>query len=468
MSSKAHRLKPAFPVLLVSDIHFDPFHDPDKAQQLVSASVSQWKSILDSPPSPDQASAFAALQRQCGAKGIDTSPALLNSALAAMKNRQPDSKFMLVSGDLVVHDFPCRYRALMPDSSSFDYQAFVLKTISYVAQRLRSTFPGMPVYVALGNNDSGCQDYRVDPDSEFLVKAGEILSAGLQVSAQDSMKSAFSAVGNYSVPMARPMRNTRLIVLNDTFLSTKYLTCGGKHDSKGPEGEIAWFKKQLADARRQGQRVWVMGHIPPGIDPFSTVTKLKNVCKGEDPVMFLGSNEIPDLMVEYADIIKLGIFAHTHMDEMRLLRKQGDENMAGAAEVAIKIIPSISPIHGNNPSFTIATVDPESATLKDYTVFKGMKPDSVSQKSEEFKWVPEYSYASAYHHQDFSGPALKAIIDEFQSDRQAGSPESQNYVRSYFVSDHLRELTPFWTQYNCALNNFTGEGYAACVCHTGN
>ena len=43
-----------FPALLVSDIHFDPFHDPGKVQQLVKATVSQWESILSAPPSPNQ------------------------------------------------------------------------------------------------------------------------------------------------------------------------------------------------------------------------------------------------------------------------------------------------------------------------------------------------------------------------------------------------------------------------------
>ena len=461
-SRKTNSADQTIAVLFLSDIHFDPFHDPGKAKQLADAPESEWNSIFALRSSDGADAAFEALQKKCGAKGVDTPPALLDSAIAAMKARQPETKFMLVSGDLVVHDFPCRYKTLFPDAPAADYEAFVLKTISYVARELRGTFPGMPVYAALGNNDSGCQDYRLDANSEFFAKAGEILSAGIQVAQQNAMKTEFAMEGNYNILLPLPMRNTRLIVLNDTFESTKYKTCAGAKDSKGPDVEIAWFKKQLADARRAGQRVWVMGHIPPGVDPYATAEKFKDVCGGEDPVMFLTSTAIPDLMTEYGDEIKLGIFAHTHMDEMRLLRREGADHPGVARGVPVKMIPSISPVHGNRPSFTVALVSASSATLKDYTVMA-----ASSLTGEDTKWTPEYSYSKAYGQQEFSSAALQSTIEKFDSDNLALLPESENYLRSYFVGDHIKELTPFWMQYACVLNNYTSRGYAACVCHTG-
>src|ERR1039457_1570952 len=60
------------PALLISDIHFDPFHDPARVQELVAAPVAEWRSVLSSPPSPNQQQAFAALQQTCHARGVDT------------------------------------------------------------------------------------------------------------------------------------------------------------------------------------------------------------------------------------------------------------------------------------------------------------------------------------------------------------------------------------------------------------
>ena len=278
------------------------------------------------------------------------------------------------------------------------------------------------------------------------------------------MKKDFAAGGNYSVLMAAPMKNTRLVVLNDTLLSPKYKTCEGKRDTMGPDDEVLWLKKQLAEARLTGQRVWVLGHIPPGIDPYSTVEKFKDICGGEDPVMFLSSTRIPDLMAEYADVVKLGIFGHTHMDEDRLLERGGGSGRATAdSGVAIKVIPSITPVHGNNPSFTIASVNPTAASIKDYTVI-----EASNLTGDDTKWEPEYNFAKAYRRPEFSPASLKVMIDLFKSDKVAVLPESETYLRSYFVGDRSVQLVPFWMQYTCALNNYTGKGYAACVCHTGN
>ena len=103
------------PALLLSDIHFDPFHDPAKVRQLVDAPVNRWSSILSAPPSPNQQQAFAALQQTCHARGVDTPYTLLHSSLQAMQSRQPDAKFMTVSGDLIAHSFSCRYTTFFPD-----------------------------------------------------------------------------------------------------------------------------------------------------------------------------------------------------------------------------------------------------------------------------------------------------------------------------------------------------------------
>jgi sphingomyelin phosphodiesterase acid-like 3 len=445
--------------LFISDIHFDPFHDPGKARQLDTAPVSEWRTILASSPSGDQRQAFESLQERCGGKGVDTPPELMRSLVAAMKAQNADAKFIMVSGDLVVHDFACRYHVLFPDAPSGAYQAFVLKTVSYVESELRGAFPDIPIYAALGNNDSGCADYQLDPDSDFFASVGGTFASGLPAAEARRAKKEFAAEGNYAIMMALPMKNTRLLVLDDTFLSPKYKTCSGKKSSVGADDEVAWLRSQLADARKAGERVWVMGHIPPGIDPYSTAEKLRNICGGQDAVMFMTSEKVPDLLVEYADVVKLGIFAHTHMDEIRLLRPESP----GAAGVAIKMIPSVSPVHGNYPSFTVASINPSSASMQDYTVIAASNLTGI-----DTKWTPEYNYAHTYHQSDFSPSALNAMIARFRSDKSAALPESNAYLRNYFPGNRAAELSPFWMQYTCGLNNYTDKAYADCVCHAGN
>jgi len=450
------------PALFVSDIHFDPFHDPAKVKDLVAAPVAEWQRILSATASPNQQQAFDALQQTCHARGVDTPLTLLHSSLDAMHTRQPDAKFMMVSGDLISHAFTCRYSTLFPDAKPGDYQAFVLKTLSFVLGELRGSFPEMPVYVALGNNDSGCGDYKLDAGSDFLSETGKIVAEGLSASQRQRALKDFGAGGYYSITMAEPMRATRLIVVNDLFLSGKYITCEGKPDPAPATTQLSWLAKQLGEARAAGQKVWVMGHIPPGIDPYSTVAKMRDVCGGKSPVTFLASDKMADLLVEYADVVRLGVFAHTHMDEMRLLEPEGGQPVdAPAHQVAIKMVSSISPVDGNIPSFIVARVNPSSATLKDYDVV-----EASNQTGIDAHWTPEYNYGQTYHEPQFSASNVSELIGKFKGDGGAKTAESQAYIHNYFVGDMSREISPFWPEYVCALDHYTAKAFTACVCST--
>src|SRR5271157_3720831 len=168
--------KATIPALFLSDIHFEPFWDPSKVPQLAAAPVSEWKAILAASPSLDQQQRFASLQQTCHAKGIDTNIVLFDASLKVMRRHAADVKFVTLSGDLISHSFQCKYNTLFPKASPADYRTFVEKTLDYVIDELYSAFPGVPVYVALGNNDSDCGDYRLDGHSEFLAVTGKEVS----------------------------------------------------------------------------------------------------------------------------------------------------------------------------------------------------------------------------------------------------------------------------------------------------
>lgn len=451
------------PVLMASDIHFDPFQDPAKVKQLVAAPATQWEAILATPASPGQQQAFDTLQQQCHAKGVDTPYILLRSSLQAMHTQQSDAQFITVSGDLIAHAFSCRYRTLMPQATQADYESFVLKTISFVIANLRASFPGIPVYAALGNNDTGCGDYQLDPNSDFLTQTGKILATGLPASQQAQAIQQFPAGGYYSVTMAAPMQSTRLIVINDLFLSPKYTTCGSLPNASAATSEIAWLAQQLADARKAGQKVWIMGHIPPGVNPYSTAVKGKNICAKSSPTMFLASDKLSDTMIENSDVIRLAIFAHTHMDELRLLKSDSiassSDNTVATKAVALKMVPSISPVDGNNPSFTIARIDPTTAILQNYEVFAASNQTGIGTF-----WTKEYDFADIYHQPQFSPQTVSVLIEQFSADSQAKLQISDAYIHNFFVGDRSLELKPFWSEYVCGLSNVTAKSFTACVC----
>lgn len=457
-AKSAQQQKTTVPALFLSDIHLEPFWDPAKAQRLAAAPASEWAAILTSAPSPNQQQRFAALQQSCPVHGADTSPVLFASSLKAMRAYAAGAKFAVMGGDFLSHAFQCEYHVLFPKSAPGSYRSFVEKTMDYITGELDAILPGVPVYVALGNNDSDCGDYRLDAHGEFLRVTGKDVTRSFPAAEREGAQDSFAAGGYYSVSLPAPVENARLLVLNDIFMSSHYATCAGKADPAAADAQIAWLRQQLAEAREHKQKIWVMGHIPPGVDLYSTMRRLTDVCGGQKPVMFLSSEKMADALTEYSDVIELAIFGHTHMDEIKLL-KDDSRSSSARKSIAVKVVPSISPINRNNPSFTIAQIDPATATLTDYKVFA-----ASNQTGVDAKWKEEYDFAGSYHKTAFSSSSVSKLVAGFAADAGAKTDASQEYIRDFFAGNPSFLLNLAWQPYVCTQSHHTAQGFMPCVC----
>ena len=334
-----------------------------------------------------------------------------------------------------------------------------------IVTTLRAALPGVPLYLAMGNNDSGCGDYQLDAAHDaFLGYTAKVVAESLSASLFDQDRAAvlsdFAAGGYYSVPLAG-VPHTRLLVLDDLFFSANYSTCSGQPDHAPAAAQLAWLAGQLSSARQHNERVWVMGHIPPGVDLYSTARNSANVCAGARPRMFLASESLAELLARNADVVRLALFGHTHDDEMRLLTPDDgpQARITAISGVPVKIVASISPVNGNRPTFTLASIDPATATLADYTVFMASNLSGVAAK-----WAPEYTYSTTYHQRAFDAASLAKLIRGFQSDPSAKSPASQATLRNYFPGDISRAIQFAWPQYACTLEHDSARSFAACAC----
>lgn len=452
---EAHQVE----ALLVSDIHFEPFRDPGKAVKLAETPVAGWNAILSAPASSDAEAKFKQLEETCHARGDDTTETLWQSSLSAMRAQAKGARFVAVSGDLIAHGFSCKYATLFPNAKQGDYRAFVERTIEYVLAGLRHTLAGVPVYAALGNNDSDCGDYQLDANSQFLADLSKPFTADLRGADQEQAQLNFGAGGYYSALLPAPMQPTRLLVLDNLFMSAHYRSCGGAADAEPAARQMAWLKQQLEAARASNEKVWVMAHIPPGVDPYSTAAKVRDLCGAGKPVMFLSSEALPDALAASGDEIPLAIFAHTHMDEVRLLTPAAES--ATEKPVAVKMVASISPVDGNMPSFTLATVDPATAALRDYRVIAASNATGI-----ETKWAEEYDFARTYREPAFSSAALGDLISGFRKDAWGQASASQSYLRNYMTGVDMRALALVWQPYVCALTNDSADAYKACACQS--
>jgi sphingomyelin phosphodiesterase acid-like 3 len=460
----AAKAKPATAasILMLSDIHFDPFHDPGKAAALIASPVSGWQAILAAPPSTNPPLSFDQLQEDCKAKGIDTPYELFASSLAAEQAQLASPAFVTVSGDLTVHKLDCRLKVLAPTLSADDYSKVSAKIVEFVALELHTTFPKSPIYLAMGNNDSGCGDYEEDHNSGYLDRSAKSFAAAvLSKGNQQDILSEFPEFGDYNVKLPAPFTNTRLIVLQDIFESKQYTTCKGKSSDAEAKQQVAWLTSQLKDAKAKGEHVWVMAHIPPGINAYSTANK-GNICTdGDKPTVFLSSEALGDAFTNYTSTISLILLGHTHMDEMRLY-----SSTSGA--IPARLTPSITPVDGNNPSFTVGTVDPKKAELLDYTVYAADNQTGIGTT-----WSLEYDFGKTYGLSSFSSKSVATLTNALIADKAGSSKAAQAYQSFYFIAPSQGLLTAvakqvawsaMWPMYPCSMTEFHKKDYIACTC----
>jgi sphingomyelin phosphodiesterase acid-like 3 len=356
--------------ILLSDIHLDVFKSPDLVAKLASL-----PSITGETTGP-----LASAQQKCRTLP-DTSDDLFRSSLVSMQTHAAAVSFVTVSGDLIAHQFIQCFAAIVlkqqpKDSEAAQYAAFtaeqrlryrsfVQKTVGYVTSSLHDTFPNTPIYYALGNNDTDCGDYDLDPHGEFLRFMSEIvvnaLPPNLSPADRATVRADFSIAGYYSTPLAGAP-NTRMIVLGDLFMHAGYATCAGKPDAAPAEAQLAWLRAQL-DNLNTNENVWLMGHVPPGLNLYESAKQMRLVG-------FLKYG-FDDILASQNGVIRVGIFAHTHLDGLSQI-----PSLDPVHSMTLKMVQAISTGHGNPPTYTLADVDAKTGALLDYTLVTAAKSDT--------------------------------------------------------------------------------------------
>lgn len=459
-------LGPAAPgtFLLISDIHFDPFYDGSLFSKLNAQPVDEWPSVLAQSQPPG-----------FNPPGTDSNYALLNSSLRDAQQRIPQPDFILYPGDFLSHEWRKKYDQLAAVSSRQDpkaYRTFTTKAIQFLANQFVRYFPATPILPTLGNNDAYCGDYWVQPNGPFLAMFAKtwLPLLGKTVDA-DLFAETFRAGGYYTLRMPHPA-NTRLIVLNSVFFSITYANmCGAKTDTPAQD-QLQWLADALAQAREAQEKVWLLMHVPAGINAFSSAT---SSTQAGSPVTFWQpalSSQFFRLVERYPDTLQVAFAGHTHMDDFRVIRFKGQ------AALLSKISPSISPIFKNNPGYQIFHYDRTTGSLQHYRTYhlpltssepsasrpaclKGTPKTPTLPNSSTPSWSCEYDS----HSQDAYGlPRLDTRAVTSLSKAIKSNPTiAQHYTTYYTMSAAPAFDTTSIKFYDCALLNVSPTDYVACI-----
>ncbi|XP_039267442.2 sphingomyelin phosphodiesterase-like [Styela clava] len=320
--------------------------------------------------------------------------------------------YIIWTGDIASHD--------IWDQSQLS-QKFLLK---YMTAMLRTYFPNTRVFPVAGNHDSfPSNNYppfgntKESRSSSWIYETlAEVWSPWLPEHALRTVK-----LGAYYTVVVQP--GFRIVSLNTNFCYSEnwwvFLS------SSEPAGMLNWFVDVLRSAEEIGEKVHVIGHVPPGRYPdclpnwsemyFRIIERFRNTITGQ-------------------------YFGHTHFDEIQLFYGSGDE--PEPISVAY-LAPSVTPYVDMNPGFRvydIAGFYPNSSwsVLNHRTYVLNLTEANHSTK-EAPKWKLEYDAQSAFNLESLLprdwGKLVRKWKGYFESERKGTSPATlEKYVKFYSKS----------------------------------
>lgn len=348
--------------------------------------------------------------------GSDTNVPLLQSAIAEMRRVDPHPPVVVIGGDMVAHHID---------------PAQVVPTIASLAGTFDRAFPHAQFVIALGNNDSPCGDYGISRDSPFLRAVagawGPLVNRG---GAAPAFLRTFAHDGFYTTRL--PIPRTEAIVVNDTGWSPRAHACEGGSDAAN--ATVADLGRALA--ARPGERHWVLMHIPPGIDAFSTVQIVHRLAVVPllDPgyrTQFEGAVGAPR-----ADVA-LVVAAHIHRFAYRILGAHGPH------PVPLLSIPAISPVYGNAPAFLTVDVagDGTVGNVEEHAFVRGAWEDAGGTRTLGLHAFTASGLAALQARLTDDTP-LRATFARLYNGRRRGEINAGNW-RAYWCAATELGVAPF-------------------------
>ena len=380
--------------LLVNDVHFDPF------------------------------------SRAGVVYGADTTADLWRSATAAMRRDAPDTRVVLLGGDMLAHHF-----AHLANAAHASAEGSSLAAVRTIANGLQSAFPHAQFLVALGNNDDPCGDYRSDAGGAYLAQLAKIWAPMVdRAGAAPDFAKQFAQGGYYTARL--PIRDGRAIVLNSVFWSILYSGgCFSRPHNPGA-AELAWLRAQLEELPRNANAVLLM-HMPPGFDPHAT-----QIVHNDFAVPFLHESTNRAFLAAVAaraGSLRFIVAAHTHRYNFRI-----------ADGVPVIVGASISPVYRNNPAFFVLDVDATNGELRNVHPYI-YNPDTM-------QWTAAPSFDAMYGSQSLNAQNLLAVNAKIRSDAAVRARWSAAY-NTWGVDDRMPAA---WVPFACAQTEL-GSGFAACA-----
>ncbi|KPI82834.1 hypothetical protein ABL78_8154 [Leptomonas seymouri] len=362
-------------VTLISDIHLDPnYGTPAAYSSCTTPESSVW-----------------------GVAGCEASPQLTQRSLDDVSEQ--NTSFIFHGGDWQRHRF---YGSGLSATSIFGDLSERFRNVT-----VDGSLGEVAFCTALGNNDV-VPNYFFALDSsmseqELFQRVQAMETVGLLTSSEAGV---MAKCGYYTHEMA----TVNVIVLH-TLLWTFRLRPELSDSISDPCNQFAFLESELQKVRSSGKRAIILGHIPPGLNTFNVLRGGFNTLERDIFWKPEYQRSYDAIIYAYRDVVTVQIYGHTHRFTLQVFPENG---------VLSLIMPAISPIYNNNPSYLLANFSERDWSLQDvqirYVTQDGMFHAGMSAK-RALKISADLS----------SLPQLRASIKALATDDEAW----ENYLRMF-------------------------------------
>lgn len=368
---------PTLRVLHISDVHIDPFYKENSSANCGEPLCC--RATSGKPSHPEDAAGYWGDYRYC-----DVPLRTLEDMLSHI-NKTHQFDYVIWTGDIPPHDI-------------WNYTKNEVIYLLHSASKVMYKYLGhVPIFPALGNHESS-------PVNSFPIP---------QIKGNDSISWLYEEVEKAWYPWIPGSSNTiklgayysaeiypgfKIISLNMNYCNN--LNWWLLLNSTDPTGQLAWLVAQLQIAENKGEKVHIIGHIPPG----------------EPDCLGVWSKNYNKIINRYENTVTAQFFGHTHSDEFEIFYdKSGPKPRATSIAY---IGPSVTTYDGFNPGYRIYTLDgnyPESSkyVLDHETYFTNLTEANLKRK---INWELEYSAKKAYNMSSLFPEDWNLLTERFEKD----------------------------------------------------
>uniref|UniRef100_A0A8C7Y3L4 Sphingomyelin phosphodiesterase n=1 Tax=Oryzias sinensis TaxID=183150 RepID=A0A8C7Y3L4_9TELE len=265
-------------------------------------------------------------------------------------------------------------------SQTRDQQLMELTVISRLVHKHLG--PNVTVYPAVGNHESTPVNSFPPPFIHGNRSSGWLYGAMAEEWAPWLPEPALKTLrygGFYTVEIQPGLR---VVSLNMNFCARENFWL--MVNSTDPANQLQWLVHILQDSEEKGEKVHIIGHIPPGL------------CLGS------WSWNYYHIINRYESTVTGQFFGHTHLDEFQMF--YDEETMTRAVGVAF-VAPSVTTYVNLNPGYRVYIVDGNykgsSRLVLDHETYilnltEVNRPEVLGNPVQDPKWTLLYRATEAY------------------------------------------------------------------------